>query len=157
MVAKRLSPEDAEFVSWAVPNSHDGAFKAFFRQEGDGIKVKICHVATTIDNIGRARGADGQAKLEFWQQELSMYTVVVCFIHRWQVGILEEYFDASGFFIFNGELSDFTFHPKGDGETYMRMTTPRDIAMGDQEETATTRCQAASASALQAPLPPFAE
>ena len=80
-----------------------------------------------------------------------MYTVVVCFIHRWQVGILEEYFDASGFFVFNDALSDFTFYPQGDGEAYV--ATPRDVAMGAEEETATTRCQASICLVTGAPLP----
>ena len=138
MVAKRLSSSDAVACSTAKPNKHDGAFKNWFREKGDGIKVKICHVPTTLTRIAGAKGADGHAKREFWQDELSMYTVVVCFIHRWKVGILEEYFDATGFFVFNDELSDFTFYPHGDGEAYV--ATPRDVAMGDEDERATTRC-----------------
>ena len=133
----RLSPADAKVVSVAKANTHDGAFKEFFRAEGDGVKVKICDVATTISKISGAKGADAHAKAKFWQEELSMYKVVVCFIHRWKVGFIEEYFDASGYYVFNGDCSDFTFYPGGDGEDYV--ATPRDVAMGDADERATTK------------------
>jgi hypothetical protein len=148
MVAKRLSSSDAVACSTAKPNKHDGAFKNWFREEGDGIKVKICHVPTTITKISGAHGADAYAKREFWQDELSMHTVVVCFIHRWKVGILEEYFDATGYFIFNEALSDFSFYPHGDGLVYVA-SSPRDVAMhnvdvGGEEGSATKRSQASA-------------
>ena len=66
-----------------------------------------------------------------------MYTVVVCFIHRWKVRFIEEYFDASGYYVFNDNLSDFTCYSRGTGELYV--ATPRGVAMGDEDERATTK------------------